>query len=254
MLNAGHRLDMDHEFYRYPLLPMSKGCSQDCAFCLGSTACYGHLFDRGPVPIPAEHLEAILRRLEADPDTPAVHLYFNWPVADYRDFFARHRFALDLKGQIDVFPDLEDLRVLAGAFRSSAFYLSLGHAVWSEQIEADIDYRRYLDTFPGLRFFVSRAQRDALRDVYGDRVLSTTDTWVVPELFEGFEPSLARAVTSARRLILEDPRAWPFRLLLRDHPPYRRRLLRELGIAERDLRRASMHYTQEEYFLHRNAC
>jgi hypothetical protein len=254
MINQGNCLDMDHEFYRYPLLVMSKGCSQDCAFCLGSTQCYGRLFDRGPVPIPAAHLERILRTLEEDPGTPAVHLYFNWPVSEYTALFSRRRFALDLKSQIDIFPTLEELRVLEGAFRSSVFYVSLGHSVYGDRPEAGIDYRHYLDAFPGLRFFVSRAQADVLRDAYGDRVLPTTDTWRVPELFQGFQPCLERAIASARRFLLDDPRAWAFRLILQEHPAYRRRLLPALGIKAREVGLAGMRYSQAEYILHRNAC
>jgi hypothetical protein len=254
MINRGNHLGMDHEFYRYPLLVMSKGCSQDCSFCLGSTTCYGRLFDRGQVPIPVAHLEAILRRLEQDPETPAVHLYFNWPVAEYRAFFSRNRFDLDLKSQIDIFPDLEDLRILEGAFRTSVFYVSLGHSVYSDRAEAGIDYRRYLDAFDSLKFFVSRAQHDSLRDAYGNRLLSTTDTWRVPELFEGYDSSLKKAVASARRLILEDPRSWAFRLILREHGAYRRRLFSALGLEDREVRRVGMHYSQEEYILHLNAC
>jgi hypothetical protein len=254
MINRGNCLGMDHEFYRYPLLAMSKGCSQDCPLCLGSTACYGRLFDRRQVPIPSAHLETILRTLERDPGTPAVHLYFNWPVSAYRSFFSRNRFRLDLKSQIDVFPGLEDLRALEGAFRSSVFYVSLGHSVHSDRVEPGIDYRRYLDAFASLKFFGSRAQVDALRGACGDRLLPTTDTWQVPELFEGYEPSLKRAVGSARRFILDDPRAWPFRRILRDHAAYRRRLFPVLGIEDRRVRRAAMHYSQEEYILHLNAC
>ena len=183
-----------------------------------------------------------------------MHLYFNWPVSEYRSFFSRNRFNLDLKSQIDVFPDLEDLRILEGAFRSSVFYVSLGNSVYSDRAEAGIDYRQYLDAFDSLKFFVSRAQYDSLRSTYGDRLLSTTDTWRIPELFEGFESSLKRAVASARRLILEDPRAWPFRLILRDHGAYRRRLLPVLGIEDREVRRGGIHYSQEEYILHLNAC
>jgi hypothetical protein len=254
MINRGNCLGMDHEFYRYPLLVISKGCSKDCPFCLGSTACYGRLFDRPQVPIPFDQLERVLRGLEEDPGTPAVHLYFNWPVSEYREFFSRRRFRLDLRSQIDIFPDLEELRILAGAFRSSLFYVSLGHSVYSERAEPEIDFRRYLDAFDGLKFFVSRAQYESLRGSYGDRLLSTTDTWRVPELFEGFESSLRRAVDSARRFILDDPRAWAFRRLLRDHPPYRRRLLPALGIDEREVSRVGTHYSQEEYILHLNAC
>ena len=254
MINQGNCLGMDHEFYRYPLLVMSKGCSKDCPFCLGSTTCYGRLFDRGQVPIPVTHLEAILRKLEKDPDAPAVHLYFNWPVSEYRSFFSRNRFNLDLKSQIDVFPDLEDLRILEGAFRSSVFYVSLGNSVYSDRAEAGIDYRQYLDAFDSLKFFVSRAQYDSLRSTYGDRLLSTTDTWRIPELFEGFESSLKRAVASARRFILEDPRAWPFLLILRNHRAYRRHLIPVLGLEDRELPCAGMRYSQEEYILHLNAC
>ncbi len=44
MINKGNCLGMDHEFYRYPLLVMSKGCSQDCPFCLGSTSLVCHKY------------------------------------------------------------------------------------------------------------------------------------------------------------------------------------------------------------------
>ncbi|MFB3820169.1 MAG: hypothetical protein ACE147_21135, partial [Candidatus Methylomirabilales bacterium] len=108
--------------------------------------------------------------------------------------------------------------------------------------------------FPGLRFFASRAQAEALRDAYGDRVLATTDTWRVPELFQGLQPCLERAIRSARRLLLDDPRAWAFRLILREHPAYRRRLLPALGVQEREVGLGGMRYSQAEYILHRNAC
>jgi hypothetical protein len=253
-INGGELLQMDHEFYQFPLLVASKGCAMDCRFCQGGSSRYRKLFSRPATPMPAGQLERLLAGFERDPETPALHLYFNWPVSEYRGLFASRRFNLRLKTHIDVFPELEDLEILAGAFRECAIYLSLGRQVHSRSVDRGVDYEKYLTRFPTLRFFASSRQRAGLPRRWRNRVLATTDGWVVPELFGGFRALERRAVETARRLILEDPRAWPFRGILRRHPEYARRLLGRLGLDLSAVDAEWAPYSPLEYVMHLNAC
>jgi hypothetical protein len=253
-INGGDLLQMDHEFYQFPLLVASKGCALDCLFCQGGCTRYRKLFSRPATPMPAEQMERLLTGFERDPETPAVHIYFNWPLSEYQGLFASRRFNLRLKTHIDVFPEREDLEALAGAFRECSIYLSLGREVHGRSVDRGIDYEKYLTRFPSLRFFASSRQREALPRRWRNRVLATTDGWVVPELFGGFRALERRAVASARRLLLEDPRAWPFRGILRRHPAYARRLLGRLGLDRSAVEHEWVSYSPIEYAMHLNAC
>jgi hypothetical protein len=245
-INRGSLLHMDHEFYTFPLIVLSKGCSQNCSFCLNSRQHYPKLFNRQPVPMPPYQLHRILREIEAHHRFGKCHLYFNWPLSNYLSMFSQTRFELELNTQIDVMPTVEELKVIAGAFPKASFYVSLGPTVYSN---GTADVSEYVQEIENVSFFVSDAQYKAMSQ-YHDHLVRTTDGWIIPEVFQGLEASMLRA----RKTFLEfmrSPVSSGFKVILDQRPYYCRHLFNYFGLDDRILHLNRRFRSPDEFLIHR---